>query len=247
MLPLSVAIIARDEADRIEGAIRSLPDAAEVLVVDSGSTDGTPEVARGLGARVVETDWPGHVTQKNRAAELCTQPWVLFLDADEAVTEELARAVRAVVRAGGPRDGYAVLRRNTWLGQVVRGGSFGPQWHLRLARRELATWAGEDPHDKLVVAGSVGRLDGVLEHVPYRDVGEHLGTIDRYTARFVEVSLERGRRSSLLDVLLRPPIHLLRSLVLQAGLRDGVTGVVLAWLGATYVALKWGRLWWRQP
>ena len=138
MLPLSVAIIAVNEADRIEAAITAIPEASEVLVLDSGSRDDTPEVARALGARVVETDWPGHVAQKNRALSMCQQPWVLFLDADERPSPELVAQVKTVVQGDGPAAGYQVRRRNHWLGREVRGGSFGPAWHLRLARREAA-------------------------------------------------------------------------------------------------------------
>lgn len=241
MLPLTLAIIARDEADRIAAAIASVPGCAEVLVLDSGSVDTTLEVARSHGARVVETDWPGHVAQKNRALEAATQPWVLSLDADERLSPEALDAVRGAIE-GGSAAGFALQRRNHWLGRPLRGGSFGPAWHLRLVRREAARWGGEDPHDKLAVEGRVERLDGFLEHHPYRSLGEHLSTIDRYSARFVERSLEQGRRASVLDLLVRPPWHLLRSYVLQGGFRDGVAGLLVAWLGATHVALKWGRL-----
>ena len=243
MLPLSVVIIAVDEADRIGDAIRSMPDAAEVVVLDSGSRDDTVAVARGLGARVVETDWPGHVAQKNRALEHATQPWVLCLDADERVDADLAEAIREVLRRDDPRAGWRVRRQNVWLGHPVRGGSFGPAAHLRLARRARARWAGEDPHDVLGVDGAVGDLPGALVHHPYRDLGEHLRTIDRYTARFVEVSRDAGRHARAVDVLVRPPWHLLRAFLFQGGWRDGVVGVALAWLGAAHVALKWGRLW----
>jgi (heptosyl)LPS beta-1,4-glucosyltransferase len=102
------------------------------------------------------------------------------------------------------------------------------------------------PHDRLHIEGAVGRLPGFLEHAPYRDLAEHMRTIDRYTARFVEVSLEKGRRARLVDVWLRPPLHFLRAFLLQAGFRDGPVGLMLAWLGATHVALKWGRLWLAQ-
>lgn len=241
-LPLTIAIIARDEADRIEGAITGV-EAAEVLVLDSGSTDGTPEVARSLGARVIETDWPGHVAQKNRALEAATQPWVLCLDADERPDAALVEAIRHVIQKDLDglyhTDGYYVIRRNHYLGAPIRGGSFRPARHLRLVRRGRARWGGEDPHDRLAVEGTTGTLDGFLEHHPYRSLGEHLATIDRYTARFVQVT---DRRAGWLDLWLRPPAHLLKALLFQGGWRDGARGVILAWLGAAHVALKWGRL-----
>lgn len=240
MLPLTLAIVARDEADRIGAAIRSVPFAAEVIVLDSGSRDGTPELARGLGARVIETDWPGYVAQKQRAWEAASQPWVLSLDADERLSPELAQAIEAAI--GGEFAGYALLRHNRWLGRRVRGGVMGPRWHVRLARKESAAWTGEDPHDQLRVNGRVARLEGALEHDPYRQLGEHLATIDRYSRIFVEQSRKSGRRAGLIDVLLRPFLHFVKAILLRGGWRDGAVGFALAWLGSAHVALKWVRL-----
>lgn len=245
-LPLTVAIIALNEADRIEAAIRSIPSAREVLVLDSGSTDGTVTLARSLGARVVQTDWPGHVAQKERARTLASQPWVLFLDADEWTSPTLAEQVQQAVLRDGPEQGFLVQRTNRWLGRPIRGGTFGPRWHLRLVRGDRGRWGGEDPHDVLSVDGPTARLDGLLEHDPYRDLEDHFGTIDRYSTRFVQVSMEQGRRARVVDVLIRPPWHFVRAYVFKAGVRDGLAGLRLAWIGARYVALKWGRLWLRQ-
>ncbi len=243
MCPLSVTIICVNEADRIGAALRSVAFAAEIVVVDSGSTDGTVALARQLGARVVETDWPGHVVQKNRAWALATQPWVLSIDADEALSPALAVALEAALgQAADDVGGFEILRVNHYLGRKVRGGVFGPAWHPRLARRDAARWAGEDPHDRLEIRGRIGRLQGELDHTPYRHGGEHLDTIHRYSQRFVEVSLARGRRAYWYDVCLRPLGHLVVAWILRGGLRDGVLGVTLGFLGAAHVALKWGRL-----
>lgn len=245
-LPLTVAIVTLNEADRVEAAIQSVPSASEVLVIDSGSTDGTVGLARALGARVVETDWPGHVAQKERARTLASQPWILFLDADEWTSPTLAKEVEEAVRRDGPERGFFIRRRNRWLGRPIRGGAFGPRWHLRLVRGGQSRWGGEDPHDVLTVDGPTGRLDGLLEHEPYRDLADHLGTIDRYSTRFVQMSMKRGRRARILDILVRPPWHFLRAYVFQAGVRDGVAGLQIAWIGARYVGLKWVRLWLHQ-
>lgn len=240
---LSVAIIARDEADRLPDALRSVEFADEVVVLDSGSRDGTVEVARRLGARVVETDWPGHVAQKNRALAECRHPWVLAIDADERVGEELRRSVTAALQAEPVVDGFRVRRRNHYLGRPLRAGGWYPDARVRLVRRRVARWVGEDPHDLLAVDGKVGNLEGDLLHHPYRDLAEHLGTIDRYTARFAEVT---SSRAGILDVLVRPPWTLFRNLVLRAGIRDGVLGFHLAGLAATYTLLKWSRLYLAQ-
>lgn len=243
MPPLSVVIIARNEADRLPIALRSVAFADEVIVLDSGSVDETVRVARQLGARVVETDWPGHVAQKNRAMGEATHPWVLSIDADEWVTETLARSIQQVLATEPQVAGFKVRRRNFYLGRPLRGGGWYPDPRIRLARRSAARWAGEDPHDLLEVEGAVGWLEGDLNHAPYRSLSEHLETLDRYSARFVEVTRSRAR---WWDPVLRPLWALFRSLVLQAGFRDGVRGCLVAGLGATYVLLKWSRLWLTQ-
>jgi len=236
---LSVVIIARDEADRIGDAVRSAAFADEVVVLDSGSTDGTPGVARALGARVVASDWPGHVAQKNRALAEAAHPWVLSLDADERVSPALAAAVRRALAEDPPVDGFSVARRNHWLGRAMRAGGWYPDRRLRLVRRARARWVGEDPHDRLEVGGPTARLEGDLEHHPYRSLGEHLATIDRYSARWAEVTRSRAR---WWDLAFRPPWRFVRGYLLQGGFRDGRAGLLVAALGALYTLLKWSRL-----
>ncbi|GDX78417.1 LPS biosynthesis protein [Deltaproteobacteria bacterium] len=233
---LSAVIIAKDEADRIEAAVRSVAFADEVLVVDSGSADATVARAEAAGARVVQTDWPGFVAQKNRAWALARGEWVLSIDADEAVSAELQTAIRAAV-ASPAAEGFEVKRKTRWLGHDLAHGFAFPDPRVRLARKDRARWEGIDPHDHLVVAGSVAPLQGILHHDPYRSFEEHLRTIDRYTAL-------DARRGSWLDVLARPPWHFIRGYLLKGGFRDGWPGLAFAALGATYTFTKWSRGHW---
>jgi glycosyltransferase involved in cell wall biosynthesis len=246
MLPFSVVIIARDEADRIADAIRSCPDAAEVIVLDSGSTDETVALARSLGAEVIETDWPGHVAQKNRALTHARCDWVLSIDADERLSPALAESIRHILSSTPVHDGYRLARLSFWQGAPMRHGTWYPDARVRLFRRERARWVGTDPHDRVEVDGSVGRAEGDLHHHPYRSLSEHLQTIDRYTARHVEVALAAGQRAAWWDVAFRPILHLVKALLLKQGIRDGVRGLCVAGLGATYVMLKWTRLYLAQ-
>lgn len=242
MTPLSVAIIARDEVDRIERAIRSVPFADEVVVLDSGSTDGTPQLARALGARVIETDWPGFVAQKNRALAECRNRWVLCLDADELLDADLAAAVRGALETAPQVAGFSLRRQTWWMGAPMQHGSWGWDWKLRLVDRERARWVGLDPHDQLVVHGRTARLGGVLAHHPYRSLGDHLATIDRYTDIAARVLFIAGRRARWWDLVFRPPLHFVAEFLLRFGFLDGVRGLAVAGLGATYVLLKWTRL-----
>lgn len=238
---LSAVIIARDEADRIEDAIRSVAFADECLVVDSGSRDDTVARAEALGARVIRADWPGFVAQKNRAWQEARGEWVLSLDADERVGPELAAAIVAALRAP-TADAYRVRRRNEWLGHRLRGGHWYPDARVRLARKAQGRWAGVEPHDLLHVEGRVAQLEGDLLHIPYRNLGEHLRTIDRYTALTAAQLRASGRRAGLLDLWLRPPWRFFSAFVLAGGWRDGAVGFLLAMLGSAYCLLKWARV-----
>jgi len=241
MPPLSVAIITRDEEDRLGDALRSVAFADEVVVLDSGSSDGTVALAEALGARVVQTDWPGHVAQKNRALALLSHPWVLSIDADERVPPALADEVKQAIASPGAHVAFSMPRLSWWGGAPLRHGTWYPDRRVRLFRQDSARWGGEDPHDRVEVVGTVGRFRTPLHHHPYRHLGEHLATIEAYTARQATLALAAGRRAHWWDVVLRPPLHLVKALLLRVAFLDGPRGVVVAGLGALSVGLKWGR------
>lgn len=244
---LSLVIIARDEADRIADCIRSVPAADEVVVFDSGSTDGTPELAESLGARVVRTDWPGHVAQKNRALAAAQGDWVLSLDADERLSPGAAVEVSAVLAAPGEAVGFSFPRCSRWLGRPIRHGRWYPDRKLRLVRAGVARWTGDDPHDRLEANGPVRRLVGDIDHFPFRDFGEHLATIQRYGALSAASLARRGVSAHWYDLALRPPAHFLDAWLLRRGFLDGMPGLMLAGLGASHVLAKWGRLYFEPP
>lgn len=246
MQSLSVTIIALNEADRIGRAIASVGFAEEVLVLDSGSTDDTVAVARSHGARVIQTDWPGHIAQKARAAAEARHDWVLNIDADETISPALAEEIQAVLAAGGGEAGFSMRRLGHWGGRPIRHGTWWPDPQLRLFDKRRARYTGRDPHDRVACEGAVGHLRGVLLHHPYRDLEEHLATIGRYADTFVDRCLEEGRRAHWWDVVFRPVLHLLKALILRMGLLDGVHGLCVAGLGALYVQLKWGQLYLAQ-
>jgi glycosyltransferase involved in cell wall biosynthesis len=174
-------MITRNEADHVEAALRSVAWADEIVVVDAESTDQTVTLARQFTDRVVVRPWPGFVEQKNHALSLVSHDWVLSLDADERVTPELADALRRLL-AGSPAHAAFRIRRVTrYLGRWIRSTDWYPDRQIRLFDRRRSRWTGSHVHETLTVDGSVGTLDGELEHLPYRDLAEHLETIDRYT------------------------------------------------------------------
>jgi glycosyltransferase involved in cell wall biosynthesis len=244
---LSACIVAMDEEDRIEACLASVAFCDEVLVVDSHSTDRTRELAAEAGARVVERDWPGMPAQRTFAIGEAEHDWVLCVDADERVTPELRAEIEGLRAAGfpggsGDRAGWDFPRLTRYLGAWVRHGTWYPDRQLRLFDRRRARVAGHDPHDHVEVDGGVGHLAGDLEHHPYRSLADHLATIERYTTKMAHGMHERGRRTGSLDLLLRPCVRFLRFYVLRLGFLLGWRGLVLAYLAAHYVRLKYVKL-----
>lgn len=245
-VPLTVVIIARDEADRIADAIASAAFAKEVVVLESGSSDDTREVAQSAGARVVHGEWLGFAAQKQQAAELARTSWVFSLDADERIPVALARELVQAVEAPGDRVAFSVPRRTWWQGAAIRHGAWTPDRRFRLFLREHGRWSGADPHDHWEPDGPSGALQTPLEHHAYRSLAEHLATVARYAELQADGLVRAGRLARWWDWLLRPLIHLWKALVWKRGLLDGPRGVAVAFVGAAHVALKWGLVALRQ-
>jgi glycosyltransferase involved in cell wall biosynthesis len=240
---LSVVIIAKNEEDRIGLCLQSVGFADECVVLDSGSSDGTVEIAREYGARVIETDWPGHVAQKNRGMSAARGNWILFLDADERLSAEAATEIQAVVTRPARYSGYSFPRLNIWLGRPLRHGRWYPDRKTRLIRRGTAEWTGVDPHDRLAVNGPVQRLKGDIVHVPYRNFGEHWDTVFRYAAIQAEGMKAQNKGSHVWDFTMRPPLHFIDAYLFRVGLLDGLPGLTVAALGSTHTFLKWWHVW----
>lgn len=241
---LSVCIISCNEEERIGDCLASVSWADEIIVVDSGSADRTRAIAAAAGARVIERPWPGFVAQKNFALEQATADWVLCLDCDERVSPPLAEEIRGVLAAPPAGvDGWSMPRRTRYLGRWITHGGWYPDRKVRLVRRGRARWGGVDPHDRLFADGRVEKLAGDLHHYTYRDIADHLRTIDRFTTIGAAELRARGRRGGLLPLLLHPPGKFLRMYLLRLGFLDGAAGFLVAVLGSYYVFLKYAKLW----
>jgi glycosyltransferase involved in cell wall biosynthesis len=243
---LSAAIICRDEADRIGDCLESVAFCDEIVVVDSGSTDATVEIARKHATRVVHNAWPGYVAQKNFALDQTTGDWILCLDADERVTPELRSAIERALDGAPTCAGFAMRRHAFYLGRWIDHGGWYPDWKLRLVRRGRARWGGVDPHDKLVADGPVARLDADLVHLTYRDFADHLGTVQRFSDVVAEQWAQRGRRFSVARALLHPLVKFFECYVWKQGFRDGWPGFVIAATSAFYVFAKHVKLFERR-
>ena len=242
MPKVSVTVITRDEAADIAAALESVRWADEIVVVDSGSTDDTVAIARRFTDRVVVEPWQGYVAQKNLAASLATHDWVFSLDADERVTPALADAIRAALQ--NPAHAAYRVPRVTWhLGRWIRSTDWYPDLQPRLYDKRQAGWTGQHVHETVATSGSVGRLTGELQHFAYRDIADHLETIDRYTSLAARQMHDAGRRTGAMEIAWHPPLAFLRNFLLRGGFRDGVTGLVISGMNAYYVFLKFAKLW----
>ncbi len=243
-LPVSVAIVTLNEEanlPRLLASVRGL--AGEIVIVDSGSTDRTAALARESGARFEVAPWSGFIAQKNRALDLCTQPWVLFLDADEALSPELADSLRGLFANGREPtgDGFFLNRRTWYLGAWIWHAWY-PEWRLRLLRRGAGRWGGLDPHAKLEVAGPTARLDGDLLHYSFRDLQDHLERTIRYSRTMADSFAARGKVFRWHYLVLSPWVAVFKHLVLKQGWRDGWRGWLVSIIRGIDVFAKYAFL-----
>mgnify|MGYP000868884120 FL=1 len=228
-LPLSVSLITHNEEENLPRCLESVRSLArELVIVDSGSTDRTADVAARFGATVVTAEWPGFLAQKNRSLHRCTQPWVLCLDADEVVSDELAASIRAALAdSRSEASGFYLNRRTYYLGDWIWHAWY-PEWRLRLIRRGAATWAGLDPHPALQTSGATTRLPGDLLHYSFKDFADHLERSLRYARTAADSYAAAGRRAGLGQLVFSPWAAWFKFLVLKQAWRDGWRGWVIA-------------------
>ena len=248
LTPLSVVIMTRDEAVAIGRCVAAVADwAAEVVVLDSGSTDGTRDLAAAAGARVFEQPWLGFSAQRNAAVGLARHDWVLCLDADEVVDAELAAAIRAAMAAGpDPRDGFALDRRDEFFGRVFPSMRNRARRRacIRLFHRGHGRWRPDQLiHEEVLVPGRSIRLPGRLLHWRNFTLGEQLGRFLTNAPLEVAQLQARGRRAGPLPLLARPLLRFGWCYLACGGWRLGMAGLVQAMMMAHAEFLRWASLW----
>ena len=238
---ISATIITLNEQENIARAVRSVQFCDEVLVVDSGSTDRTVAIAESLGAKVVTNPWPGYAAQKNHAASRALNDWILSIDADEAVTPELAESIARVQEAAPAFSGYDFPRLARYCGRWIRHSGWYPDRKIRLYRRDLGYWSGQFIHEAVILSGPAGHLDGDLLHYTCDTLQRHRATVERYTdlaARQIHTSrtfIPAWR------VWLGPVHSFVKAYFFQLGILDGTAGFSIARMAARYVYLKYTK------
>jgi glycosyltransferase involved in cell wall biosynthesis len=243
-LPLAIAIISQDEEANIRRCLQSAASLArEIVVVDSGSTDDTCEVARGFGARVEHQKYLGQRDQKRFALSLCTAPWVLLLDCDEELSDELRSSIVGFFQSGaaGRHQGARMARKVWFMGRWITHGDWYPDRKLRLFRREGARCEGDAAHDKIEVDGPVITLAGDLHHYSFRDMRHYISKINPFADVFLEKQKSEGVSWSLLQTLFRPWWRFFRAYVIRRGFLDGFPGLWIAVATAFFTFVRYSR------
>ena len=243
-MSLSVIVITLNEAAHIGACLDSVAFADEIVVLDSGSADGTRDIARAHGARVeLSPDWPGFGPQKNRALDLATGEWVLSLDADERVPPELAEEIRRVL-AQPAADGYRIARLSSFCGRWMRHSGWWPDHVLRLFRRGAGRFTEDAVHEHVEVRGRVQTLSGHLLHHPYASLEVFVDKINRYSTEAALKAHASGRRTTVLGPFGHGLWTFLRHYLFRRGFLDGWQGLVLAGMAATGSFYRYAKLFW---
>jgi glycosyltransferase involved in cell wall biosynthesis len=245
---LSVAIITRNEETNLERTLGSVAWADEIVVLDCGSSDRTEEIARKFRARFFVEEWKGFAAQKNSALEKCACDWLLSLDADEALSDELAKEIWELLEGDPPFDGYALPRRNLFLGRWMRFGGFYPDLKLRLFRRGAAEFEARPVHETVHFPGKAGRLKGDMVHHAYPTLADYIAHMDRYSTLGAERVASigkwgRGLPAFVANVALNPAATFVYNYFFRLGFLDGREGLLLHLYHSVYVSWKYAKAW----
>jgi glycosyltransferase involved in cell wall biosynthesis len=243
-LPLTLVVITRDEEANIERCLKSVPFASHVVVLDDDSKDKTKEIAFAFGAKVFVQKFLGFGPQKRKAVEYAETDWVLSLDADEALSDELAAEIIRRFENGPPKEAaFEIARLSFHMGRWIRHGGWFPDWQIRLFDRRRANWDHEELHEKVIVEGDLGRVREPIRHWVFKDLHDQIRTNNRYSTIGAEMLLAKGKRFSYLKLLLKPVSKFLETYVWKLGFLDGLPGFVIA-VGAAYsIFLRFAKLW----
>jgi (heptosyl)LPS beta-1,4-glucosyltransferase len=242
---LACVVITKNEEANIRDCLESIRWADELIVVDAESRDRTVELARTSGAKVWVRPWPGFGLQKNFGMAQALSDWVLILDADERVTEELRGEIKACLDgwASGAPVAYRIPRRNFFYGAWVRGGGVYPDYQVRLFRRGIAQYNDVAVHENLIVDGEIGTLAGHLDHYTERRIKDHFKKFGLYTTLAAREKAKKARTVGWSDLVFRPLVVWVKTYVLKQGYRDGVRGLIVCVFASMYTFVKYAKLW----
>ena len=248
-MTLSVVLITQNEEANLPGTLESLmplvrDGKGEIIVVDSGSTDRTLEIARSYGAKVFSEAWKGFAGQKNSAIEKATGAWVLQLDADEPLEPELASEIESALAGDSPLQGFWIPRKNLFLGRWIRHGGFYPDPKLRLIRRGAGKFEEYGAHPTIKISGPTRHLRHALIHNAYPTLRGYIDHMNSYSSSGAQLAVAKGHRSfNSLDIVVRPLLTFVYNYFLRLGFLDGKEGFLLHLYHSVYVSWKYAKAW----
>ncbi|HOP85153.1 MAG TPA: glycosyltransferase family 2 protein [Syntrophorhabdaceae bacterium] len=242
-IPISVYMITFNNAITVERALKSIKDwADEIVVVDSHSTDGTQEIVKNYTDCLYQFDTKNLREKYQYAQDMCKNDWVMFIDADEWLTEEIKKEIASIISTKTDYAGYVVNRKNIYLGKEIKYGGWYPDYEIRLYKKDKGFWKG-GIHAKVFVDGKIGRLKNHYLHTPYLDSSQQIKTIDRYSQAYAEDLYNSNHRFHLINMILRPVYRFFRDYIFKLGFLDGIPGLIIVASTMYYVFMKHAKLW----
>ncbi len=241
-LALSVSIISYNEEAMLARTLDAIAAlASEIIIVDSHSTDGTKQIALEYGAKFFEEDWKGFVRQKNSALDKCSQEWILCLDCDEVVSDELQNEIANVILQNN-KIAYSINRQSIYLNKLMRF-TWQPDRQLRLVHRSLKPeWQGGEVHEGLAVSGRVAKINGKLYHYSYKNIQHHISVAIKYARLSAKTMYENGKSAGIINVVLNPLITFIKMYIIKGGFIDGVRGFLACTISSFGTFLKYAFL-----
>jgi glycosyltransferase involved in cell wall biosynthesis len=252
---VSAFVICFNEEKHIKECLESLSFCDEIVVVDSNSTDQTPQICQALNVRLIQRDWPGYKEQKSFGLSQTTYEWVINLDADERISSELRDEIISVLERDAENsagmlnkgfsvaDAYEVSRVVYFLGRWWRRCGWYPEYRVRFFRKSKIVWGGKDPHEKPRVLGQQARLGGEILHFTYENIEGQLKQLNHFAAIAAGQEWERGNRANIWHLIVNPTIRFLKFFLFKQGFREGMAGFIVAVNEAFYTFSKYSLLW----
>ena len=240
---ISLVMIVKNEEKNLAKCLNSVENLVdEIVIVDSGSTDKTIEIAKTFGAKIFKREFDSFSNQKNYALSIATNEWVLHLDADEVLSKELVEEIKFVI-INTKLDGFYLIRTNFFLGKQMKHSGINKEYRLRLAKKSVSKYVGGIIHEELIVNGKVGKLKNIMIHNSYPTISSYFNKLEQYTTLGAKKLLEKNKKAGIIDIVFKPPFEFIKRYILKCGFLDGIRGFIWAVLYAFYTFIKYIKLW----
>jgi len=242
-IPVSIAIITKNEERNIEEALESVKDFEEIVIVDAFSEDKTLDICRKYTDKIFQYEWQGFAKQKQLAIDKTTLSWVFVLDADERVTEPLKKEIMKKIKED--KDGYFIPRKNFFLGRWIKHSGWWPDYTLRLFKKEKGKVELREVHEKIIVDGKIGYMKEPFLHYTYQNIEEFIKKMNNYASLSAQEIVKRNpsRYKIFYKIIFSPCFTFLKMYIFRLGLLDGIRGLILAMLYSFYGFLKYAKVW----